>query len=625
MKCRKCGAEISENAKFCEMCGVRVEEEVTETPVAEEAVAAETVTETVEAAATEEASVAAGDKAFSPIPEEPVKKKVPVWAMVTAGVVGVVAILAILACCSKVVGNTFRKWFLSPEKYLAYVLKENFGESIDDSLTVYDNYISRAQNPDNVDGNVKFEIALGDEFSDYIAEYAGSLTPDAEWVTWVKKATIEYGINSFNDEHGFRAKIGANDVDLVSLTAYASPDGDIYFRVPELLTKTVYVKVEPETYEEILKVKDMFNSIYRELPTKPELQNISKKYLKAIFNNIDGVKRSSEVLTVEDISAKATVLTMELDDVILTNIEIDVLEEFLKDEEFEKIWMRVYDAYEEVVADSGNAIPDKAESYEEIKKNAQKALDEAKEKLELYKKGELENKVNSTFKFYVDNKGSLSGCCIFDEEAEISYIQPSKAGRFGVEFSAKGFDDVDFESMSIVGTGKESASVVTADLTAFVDGEKLFDVVINNLDKSISQKGEGSFDVAVTNINFDEASESDLEVIREIIGDTNIGLYYKGTVSKDTSNATFALGNGDKDIFSVTAITEIKDGSAVTIEGKDDAIKFDINDEEVLIDLIKAIDGDTFAKSLKEAGANEDLVATVEEGIAYIKSLAEYY
>ena len=38
-----------------------------------------------------------------------------------------------------------------------------------------------------------------------------------------------------------------------------------------------------------------------------------------------------------------------------------------------------------------------------------------------------------------------------------------------------------------------------------------------------------------------------------------------------------------------------------------------------------AEDDETLAKNLREAGANEDLAATVEEGIAYFKSIADYY
>lgn len=638
MKCRKCGAEISEGAKFCENCGARVEAEVNETPVANEeavvneapavneAVAASAVEETAGTAANVETSFAAEKSSFSPIPDEPVKKKKSVGAKVAAAVIAVVAVVAVLACCSKVVGNFFRKTFLSPEKYLAYVLKDNFGETIDDGLSVYDEYIKKAKTPDNVYSNIKFEVALGDELSDYISEYAGYYSSEAEMMTWIKKATLEYGINSYKGDGEIRAKIGANDVDLVSLSLVASADGDIYISVPELCTRTVYIKIDPEELKEILNVKDMVNSIYKELPTKPELQSISKKYLKAIFDNVKGVKRTSDVISVEDISAKATVLTMDLDDVLLTNIKVDVLEEFLKDEEFEKIWMRVYDAYEEVVSDTGSAIPDKAESYEEIKKNAQKALDEAKEKLSLYEEDQLENEVKATITFYVDNKGAISGCSITNDEFETSYIQPSKGGRFGVEAVMKGMGgNGDFDNLTIVGTGKESASVLTAEMTANVDGEKLFDIVINNYDKSISKKGEGTFDIAITNINFDEASESDLEVLNEIIGDTNIGFYYKGKISKNNTEATMSLGNGDKDLFSVTVASEIKDGSETAIEDKDNAIVLDIESGEGFVDILNAVDEKTFANRLRDAGANEELASTVETTISYFKSLAAYY
>ena len=88
MKCRKCGAETSESAKFCENCGAPVEAEVNETPaadetpVANEEVVAAAVEETVNAAtAVGEASFAGTKETFSPIPEEPVKKKKPVMSI----------------------------------------------------------------------------------------------------------------------------------------------------------------------------------------------------------------------------------------------------------------------------------------------------------------------------------------------------------------------------------------------------------------------------------------------------------------------------------------------------------------------------------------------------------------
>ena len=626
MKCRQCGAEISDGAKFCEMCGARVEAEVNETPVATEEAVTGAVEETVKPEAPAETSFAAEKPAFSPIPSEPVKKKMPVWGKVVAGLIGVVAIIAVLACCSKVVGNTLRKWFLSPEKYLAYVLKDNFGESINDGLTVYDEYIKNSQTFDNIESNIKFEIALGDELSDYIKEYAGYYSSEAEWITWVKKASIEYGINSYKGDSEFKGKIGANGVDLVSLSLYANPDGTIYFAVPELCTKTVSVKVDPEALEEVLNVKDKMNSILKELPNKPELKKISRKYLKAIFDNVNGVERTNEVITVEDISAKATVLSMEIDDVLLTNIEADILEAFLEDKEFEKIWMRMYDAYEEVISDTDGALPDKAESYEEIKKNAQKALDEAKEKLALYKDDQLENNVQATIKFYVDYKGAISGCDITGNEFNGYFFQPSKGGRFGIDMSVASLAGAgEYDSFTLVGTGKESASVITANMTASVNGEKLFDVVINNMDKSVNKKGEGSFDVAITNINFGETSESDLEVLNDIIGDTNIGFYYKGTVSKKGADATMSLGNGEKDLFSLSMKSEVKNGSAVKVDDADNTIVLDMESGDGLGDILNAVDEKTFADKLRQAGANEDLVTSVESVISSLKSLAAYY
>lgn len=638
MKCRKCGAEISENAKFCENCGAPVEAEVEATPVVNEEAAAATVEEAAETAtaATEEAVNAApvaeasfaAKETFSPIPSEPVKKKMPVWAKIAAGVVGVVAVLAVLACCSKVVGNTFRKLFLSPEKYLAYVLKDNFGESIDEILSNYDESIKSVPDLKNVDANVKLEFALGDELSEYLVKeveenyYASEL----EWLTWIKKAHLEYGVNSFKGDNEFRFKLGANDVDLISLALSASKDGDIYFAVPELVKNTVHMKLDADELKMFFETQDKMNALYKEFPTKSELQSISKKYLKAVFNNVKGVERTNDVITVEDISAKATLLTMDLDDELLANIEVDVLTEFLKDKEFEKIWMRAYDAYEELVADSGNTIPNKAESYEGIKKSAQEELDKAKEKVALYKDGQLENSVRATIKVYVDNKGTISGCYIADDEYEGSFILPAKGGRFGVEVVIKDLTGYgDFENFTIEGTGKESTSVITANLKTKIDGEDFFDILINNYDKNISKKGEGSFDVAVTNINFGEDSDSDLEVLKDIIGDTNVGIYYKGVVSKKNAEVTFSFGNETKDLFSIKGTSEIKDGSGDKTLSTENVLELDLENEESLVNIINALDESTLANKLREAGANEDLAETIESEFSYLKSLLAYY
>lgn len=638
MKCRKCGAEISENAKFCENCGAPVEAEVEATPVVNEEAAAATVEEAAETAtaATEEAVNAApvaeasfaAKETFSPIPSEPVKKKMPVWAKIAAGVVGVVAVLAVLACCSKVVGNTFRKLFLSPEKYLAYVLKDNFGESIDEILSNYDESIKSVPDLKNVDANVKLEFALGDELSEYLVKeveenyYASEL----EWLTWIKKAHLEYGVNSFKGDNEFRFKLGANDVDLISLALSASKDGDIYFAVPELVKNTVHMKLDADELKMFFETQDKMNALYKEFPTKSELQSISKKYLKAVFNNVKGVERTNDVITVEDISAKATLLTMDLDDELLANIEVDVLTEFLKDKEFEKIWMRAYDAYEELVADSGNTIPNKAESYEGIKKSAQEELDKAKEKVALYKDGQLENSVRATIKVYVDNKGTISGCYIADDEYEGSFILPAKGGRFGVEVVIKDLTGYgDFENFTIEGTGKESTSVITANLKTKIDGEDFFDILINNYDKNISKKGEGSFDVAVTNINFGEDSDSDLEVLKDIIGDTNVGIYYKGVVSKKNAEVTVSFGNETKDLFSIKGTSEIKDGSGDKTLSTENVLELDLENEESLVNIINALDESTLANKLREAGANEDLAETIESEFSYLKSLLAYY
>ena len=271
-------------------------------------------------------------------------------------------------------------------------------------------------------------------------------------------------------------------------------------------------------------------------------------------------------------------------------------------------------------------LPDKADSYEEIKKNAESALEAAKEKLAKLEDKTLENEVKATVKIYVDNKGTISGWDVHNDEVTFSYIQPSKGGRFGVEAVMDSLgDNGDFNNLTVVGTGKESSDVITAELTALVDDEKLFDININNVDKSIKKKGEGSFDVAITNVNFGETDETDMEVLKEIIGDTNVGFYYKGTVSKKNSDVVLSIGNGDKDLFSVGLTTEIKNSTAVEVGDKDDLLELDLQDDAALVEIIKAVDAETTVNNLKEAGANEELVTSLETTLSYLKSMAEYY
>ena len=86
-----------------------------------------------------------------------------------------------------------------------------------------------------------------------------------------------------------------------------------------------------------------------------------------------------------------------------------------------------------------------------------------------------------------------------------------------------------------------------------------------------------------------------------------------------------SIGNGEKDLFRVGFVVDIKDGSALDVAGKDSALELDFSDEMTWIAIIKEVDDETLAKNLREAGANEDLAATVEEGIAYFKSIADYY
>lgn len=627
MKCKQCGAEVSEGARFCENCGARVEAEVSETPVVNEAVAAEEVKETVKEEVAEEASFAQKSEEFSPIPKEPAKKKkVPVLVPILIALVVIAGALTALVCFSKVAGNTFRKWFLSPEKYLAYVLNDNFGKGIDDGLTAYDEFIKNYGDVDNINSKVSFDITLGDEFSKYIGDYAGALTSDAEWVTWVKKASFEYGLNSYKGDKEFSLSIGANDVKLISATANMFTDGDIYISVPELCGKALHLKLTEDEMEEIKKLTDMTSVIYKELPTKPELQSISKKYLKAVYDNIDGVKRTNDSITVEDITAKATKLSMDLDDVILTKMEIAILEQFLEDTEFKKIWNRVYDAYEEVMSASGAYLPAEADSYDEIKKNAKEALKTAKKNLEAYEDGSLDSEVRANITFYVDNKGVISGCSVSNEDFEISFIEPTKSGSFGVEAVMETFDSTsDTSKITIVGTGKESDSVITGELSAYADDKRMFDIIINEVTKNINATGEGSFDIALTNVNFDEASQSDLEIFNEILGDTNVGFYYKGKISKGKTEVELAIGTDNKTLFSVGAATEVKEGSKQTVEGKESALELDLQDEEALIEIIKALDEKEFAQNLRKAGAYELLVTTIEDAFASLKDLLAYY
>ncbi|MBR1472532.1 MAG: hypothetical protein IJ600_12945 [Lachnospiraceae bacterium] len=521
-------------------------------------------------------------------------------------VVAAVLILLLAVLNAEVIMNGVQKTFSSPEKYCQYVLKKNLANTSFVS-NVYNNMIYSRMKQSG-DSRITNEVAwkLSDDALDMIADQTGLDTDDISGL-----ADISISCKSDSKGNQKAAEISFSAGKEQFLTAQLMFDGDkdaLYVCVPELNSTFAKIQLDEmfddDEIEEIGKVLEYSGSIAEILPDEKTVQKMYERYMNAAIAEIDQVEKDKEELQAGDIEQSVATLTIDIDEIMLTNIVYALCDMAIEDQELEDLIVKAADAAIELGTDGYY------DDGEEVWDDFVDVLDEFCDETEYV----LSDGSSYEMTLYVSGKGRIQGFHYVIKgddrkvEDDFSAFYVKKGGRFACEVSYSYSKQNWFE---ITGEGKTTAGKLSGDFDIEVDGEKV-SFSIDKLDIAGLKKGnlQGCFRMGM----------KQFKDVLEMAGLKELGLKELRNkeleisfVFGDKKNELSVALKEEKDIYAGISYS-LKTEKAENIIIPSDSQCAIIEDDDALMEYMEDCDFEGLADTLYELYMPEDLVDLVSSG-----------
>ena len=644
MKCVKCGAEISNDAKFCTSCGEPVEvakaveevkeeaaeqvsevkEEVTEqlSEVKEEAAekvaevkeeAAEKVAEVKEEAAEKVAEVKeevaekvaevkeeAAEK-VAEIKEEVAEKAAEVKETLSDAteaiqektkkvsktawiVLAAVAVVLLLVLCNfSVVANTVSKLVMSPEKYYAHVEKKEMKQLVADLASAYDNTIMSHSDVTNQSMTYNMQLELS-ETAYKMLESALNIEDG--------KSLSKMGIDVMASVKGdsisaeVAAKLGKSQ--LISANMVADLEkGEAYGQIPELTDK--YIGVNFSEYAEVAK-EGMAKSaeMFELLPKKALLEKLLNRYIAIALENVDSVTEKSDKISVGEIEQKCTSIRVRLKAEDAVDILAAVCEEAKDDKEL----INLVAAF---VVSSGYM--EEAEAKEAIADAIASVLDNIDSMKE-----NVDEEAEVVMYVWVNNKGEVIGreIKLGDDEFVISYQMPQKGKKFAFE-AVIGEDEEDV--IELKGEGKKSDTSLSGEFKLEVEGAKLLEITVDKMNTKKTMQGlpNGKF-----TLKLGKSLYSEMGSAAAMFSGYEMDVELES--SKSDASISIALMKDDDMFAKISMDTKTGSGKSASLPKKGILVE----DEDDIAEWAESIDVNKFIKKLSKTDLPDEFVEVLE-------------
>ncbi len=605
MFCKNCGKPLEENATFCGECGTKVElepvnaepvAEVVTEPVAEAEVAGEAfaVAESIapetemppEADASDEFSVT--DEAIE-YDEAPVtRRKRGKFLKIFIPSVAVLLVVAIVLSFTLLKGLVI-KTFGSDEQYFQYVQDKallSFNE------TYVDDYYAKFL--DNLKKDASATTTLDLTVDDSLADL---ISVDGD-ISWINELQLVLNQKVTSDKNQINAMLNVSGKDILSIDAIMNlKNNSLYLALPELCETYLNLNLT-DLMPNLENVKGISNKdIADAMPSPETVKKLTDKYCKLILSNIEEIEKTSEKVTVGNISQKLTVIEFEINEDTLEEIAKSVIKELKKDDDVKETVKN----FEKLLKKSG-AYTNEESLYSLFKDY----LDEASEVA-----GDIsEEDISLEVSQYINNSHEVIGTVIESDGDEfINSITVRKGTKTATEISIG-------EELVIEGQGEVKKNIYEGEYEISFEGDTYFKVYVSDYDIKRYEKGElkATYTVEPTDEFFDAIPEE----VSDVISVLNPKLEVVIDLSETTSKIEFNVTNGKKTLVGIAVNSKIKDSAKISVPSN----SVDITDEDAVNEWFKKLDGEKVISALEKTKLPEEIIQPIKSVLENVNMLS---
>ncbi|MBQ6831975.1 MAG: zinc-ribbon domain-containing protein [Oscillospiraceae bacterium] len=577
MFCEKCGKALNDDSSFCQYCGAAVERHLEEDM----------------------------DKVDVPVEQSADRspefgKRTKLLCLIGAGVVILAAIIALVFNASNL-SSWFVRSFTSPEEYLEKVYMQNAEAALSQVLPVYEEQLAQQELQQDFAIGTELHIKPGKQLLGMLTSAEDSeIQMDLSWLSDIR-FSVESVSSQGIQENDIGLGLGSQNILLLEQILDLENQKQ-YFILPELHNDALYTELNSSDAVSAETAK-----LYADaLPSADVIRALVQRYLPIMLGNFASVARSSEQVTVGDMTQELTVLTAYMEQEDLIGLVTEMLTTAKQDQELKSVIEGYGVVYNDMTARSMDAYSDFFEQEYVPEDLYQQFLEQIELELE-----ELQKELDSAnaehhlyFYTYLNSNNRIVGqkLVLSGEDGGFSHITLEDRGRFE---STVTLGDLQISGKGTVGDATDCT------FTVCQDTQEMATVRLEGTSENgrVTCQAQIKPTAALRSAIAEDMELDDATAAMLSAADMTWMISLEGTDKEGTACATLTVGN---DVFlEVSATPRQMDPEQPVVP--QNAVCAD--DEEALSQWILSLRWDTLMEQMTKAGVPQELLLALLLGM----------